>query len=267
MLNIFEFGSQLIETEDLDPVYVALWNAQLPGSQLRRIILAYSCLYHLGAAAKISEKTGTRYWDLLYEAAENVGLKWPRGGERRHFRGRAATEAVVDLRAKYRNPEFAVENWFEADTPATTFTSLSGRVREETLFGPWIAFKLADIAESLGWPVDFSNCELGIFKDPRQGAALYRFGDWKSSITDRELKEVISELVARFSGRFRAPPRFERKINVQEVESILCKWKSHYKGHYWVGKDIYEIRRHLVGWGKTAELLLEKMPKEVARET
>lgn len=258
-LSVQQFGEGLLRTNDLDPVYVALWKARLPHSQLLRLILAYSCLYHLGAAAKLSEFQNKKYWDKLEEAAINEGLKWPRNSERRHFRGAAAIKTVESLRAKYTTPELAVHQWFKHDT---TFTELSRRVQEEEGYGPWIAFKLGDLAERLGWPVDFSDCELGIYKDPKQGAALYVYGDWGHPITPLELKTTIEGLVGYFY-KFLAPPRYERRVNVQEVESILCKWKSYMRGHYTLGHDIAQVRKNLVGWGPTAEELLAQMPVEV----
>ena len=38
ILSIEEFGRQLIETQDLDPVYVAIVGANLPVDQMRRDI-------------------------------------------------------------------------------------------------------------------------------------------------------------------------------------------------------------------------------------
>jgi hypothetical protein len=63
----------------------------------------------------------------------------------------------------------------------------------------------------------------------------------------------------------RAPPGFERDINIQEIETILCKWKSYMKGHYQIGEDIeacrvalsfkdYAIADQLLRAGKAAKL-------------
>ena len=63
-----------------------------------------------------------------------------------------------------------------------------------------------------------------------------------------------------------------RRVNVQEVETIFCKYKSHLKGHYPVGKDSEEIRHALEGWGDTAQELQKYIPdciwtKEVMKVT
>ena len=41
---------------------------------------------------------------------------------------------------------------------------------------------------------------------------------------------------------------YERPVGLQEVETILCKWKSHMNGHYPLNNDIMEIRHGLKDW-------------------
>jgi hypothetical protein len=62
-----------------------------------------------------------------------------------------------------------------------------------------------------------------------------------------------------------APPSGNRMCGLQEIETILCKWKSHINGHYPVGNDVREIRHALVAWemrSKTAARLLAVAPTE-----
>lgn len=267
-LSLEEFGNELLRTQDLDPVYVALHGVNISNAQLRRLCLTYWCVYHLGVAAKLSTLTGRSYWTALMEVAVNKSAPgepkpWPRGAERRHFRGAQAVAAVVDLAARYKTPEHAVAAMLEpGDGARPTFGGVSARVQEHQGFGPWIAFKIADMSERvLGYDTDFTNCELGIYKDPRQGAALARFGDWKHPITDPELKETVDLWVAHWrKKRAKAPPKNDRLVNVQEIETIFCKYKSHVKGHYPPLKDTTELRHGLVGWGPLAHQLLEALP-------
>jgi hypothetical protein len=51
-------------------------------------------------------------------------------------------------------------------------------------------------------------------------------------------------------GHMQAPPRYERRINIQEIETCLCKYHSHLGGHYEVGKDIHEVRHGLLRFGR-----------------
>jgi hypothetical protein len=70
---------------------------------------------------------------------------------------------------------------------------------------------------------------------------------------------IYNNLLSYFSAH-KAPPRDDRPCGAAEVESVLCKFKSMRGGHYFVGKDIKEVRHALQGWGTTAEKLLRHMP-------
>jgi hypothetical protein len=60
--------------------------------------------------------------------------------------------------------------------------------------------------------------------------------------------------------KFNAPGGTPRPVNVQEVETIFCKYKSHLKGHYPLGKDTREIHHGLDGWGDLAQELQRGLP-------
>jgi hypothetical protein len=261
---VIAFGEALIETEDLDPVYCALVRVGLvqPRRQLERLLLAYFCFYHLGAAAYISEFEGPEFWTVMTTAAENQIPpacvfggpsfdRWPRGAERRHFRGAKCVEAVSRL-AEYP-PEYFVQSLVGAIGGGTSLETVMVWVQQRPLFGPWIAFKVADVLERVfKAPIIFPKDLTLMYKEPR--AAL--------DLLDIPAEEANAKLLKHF-GRIKAPPRYERGCNIQEVETICCKWKSSLGGHYPIGKDIHELRKGLVGWGKTAERLLQVMPREV----
>jgi hypothetical protein len=277
-LSIVEFGGALLRTRDLDPVYVAIAASKLDYHVTARLCLAYWCFYHLGVAARLAEiKQSKKFWETMYLAALNEGdpKPWPRGAERRHFRGKQAERAMEELIMMYgkHDPVKAVDGLLGAApcdwTP--TFQSISTAVQAHRGFGDWIAFKIADMAERvLGYPVDFDDCHLGIYKDPRQGAAVAyqetHHGQlspvpWEYPITDEQLKWTVEYYIKLFrKKRAYAPPHYDRYVNVQEIETIFCKYKSHLKGHYPVGKDTAEIRHGLTGWGDLAETLQRNLP-------
>lgn len=306
-MTILTFGEELLSTGDLDPVYLAIQKAKLPEPILHRLCLAYWCFYSLGTASYIAEKgkTPAKFWDLMMLAAYNdqthkgipteaeilsgKGTKpWPRGAERRHFRGANAVGPMSYLKERYKDASAAVLGMMGVpvakalkhfDLPSDmTFKTVSSAVQTHPGFGPWMAFKIADMGERvLGFGVDFSNCELGIYKDPRQGAAV-AYGEasisdpnglvaewqqngepWKYPITDAELALTVAHYVKVFS-KFK-PPGGGRKVNVQEVETIFCKYKSHLKGHYPLGKDTREVGHGLIGWGDLADQLRAGLPK------
>ena len=281
--NIVTFGDALLRTGDLDPVYIAMTKSDIDPDTLMRLCLAYWCLYHLGASATLAEiKQPAKFWAKLMEAAVNEGLKWPRGSERRHFRGKNAVDAVGYLARTYKTPQHAVFGMLGVNpsyTGAPTFSQVSKAAQSHVGFGPWIAFKIADMSERvLGFETDFADCELGIYKDPRQGAAaayLERHHDvqgtlhvdgkpaqpWDYPLDDSQLKDTVAYYVTLWRRkRAKAPPRGDRLVNVQEIETIFCKYKSHLKGHYPVGKDTKEVGHGLHGWGDLAETLRANLP-------
>ncbi len=270
-LTIEAFGQQLLASGDLDPLYIAAADSRLPQPQLARWLLAYWCCYHAGASAWISEREGDGYWESLSAMAANVkcpnGGRWPRGRERRHFRGVRAEAAVAGISGRFDSPE-AVVSWLsEHQGP---YVNLRRAVTTLPLFGDWIAFKIGDMLERLcGVGVDFSDADLLMFSQPRAAAVLWWSEQHDTDPIDEA--EAVRAAVGYLTQHFRdwqAPPRQDRRVGLQEVETILCKWKSHKGGHYPLGNDIDELRHGLHEWAPlsaTAQRLLETMPSPVGR--
>jgi len=291
-LDIEEFGAKLLCTQDLDPVYTALVKMRakagvvIPRRQIQRWCLAYWCFYDCGLASYLSELQGHEFWEVAVTAAENIesapgGIgRWPRGKERRHFRGSLAMRTVQELRSRWLVPEDLV-HYCEG---GLTLRSVSFRLQEHYGFGPWIGFKAADMLERvLGVPVRFPDAEVMMFDDPTK-AALMLWDLWESEgrisksekdiLSTRTLGgptipswlrvQYVSECLVRHFCRVLAPPHFDRPVNIQEVETILCKWKSHVKGHYPLGNDIHEITEGVTPWvevSPTAKVFLECLPQ------
>jgi len=270
-LEIIEFGSQLLTTQDLDPVYVALVGVMRKNlwtvDQVKRWLVAYWCIYHSGLACHISMSDRDRFWDLLYEATENItpsplGDRWPRTPPRRHWRGKKATDAVTALRKRYKKPEDMVD-YIIGDTnfaSPTTFKSVTKRVQEHPMFGPWIGFKIADMIERvLGQPVDFDHAAVFMFKDPVKAVLkLWRhhtgYGKTaKPKDMDSVIIQTVDWLIEAFKD-FKAPPLLDRPPNVQEIETILCKWSHHMGGFYPLMADTIQITNTELGpWLEVTE--------------
>ena len=278
-LPIEKFGAHLLETNDLDPIYVALKNANMGEEHLKRWLVAYWCFYHAGVASYISDAGGVEFWERFYTAAQNTlpapdGGRWPRGKERRHFRGKAALDTTIKLRAIFpREPEKMVDDIIGADQEENRkFSDVANRAKKYPLFGPWISFKVCDMLERvLGVKIDFSQASVFIFTDPLKAAImLWRIrnglsDEAKPADQDKAVAEVVSYLEKVFED-YRAPPDEDRPIGLQEIETILCKWKSHMNGHYPLNNDLIEIEQSLKGWtlfSKTAEKILQVMPRSI----
>jgi len=272
-MDIREFGTQLIRTQDLDPVYSGLYRAKLPEPQLARALIAYWCFYHLGVAAYLSEYEGSDFWDFMTTAARNddpdmapkviLGMnagnthdRWPRSTERRHFRGVKCVQTIDFLRRE--KPEY----WARSLTGATTENEVMRAVCTWPLFGPWIAFKVADMMERVyGQPLKFDP-NIGLMYDSPRKALDLLAADKEFIAVDKTPEGLYRDLLMFFHPH-KAPPANDRWCNAQEVETILCKWGSMKTGHYHVGKDIIEVRHALGRWGETAQQILRVMPEVV----
>lgn len=247
MMNPITFGQRLLETNDIDPIYVVVYGAKLPKPELYRWLLAYWCFYHSGTASWITDQED--YWAAMKAAA--ASKEYPRCAERRHFRGEAAIKSVAWL------SQHTVHGLFQPLRGEQSVGKLMKYVQTWVGFGPWIAFKVADMVERLEiGKVQFDSGAMFLFDSPKEGAERlakqYKLKPNGSTIEER----VVDWLITRFQG-FKAPPRYERPVNSQEAETILCKWNSHMKGHYVVGEDIESLHKSL-SWreGRTAKRLM-----------
>lgn len=273
-LSCYEFGHQLLELNDLDPVYVLLHEAQLEREHLLRWLLSYWCFYHVGTASWCTDpwlyrslptesqetlKCFDTYWKRMLLAAGSKD--YLRCHERRHFRGQFATDSVTKLYGMSIQDRFAplLSKKLSLQKVFTVVTSWYG-------FGNWIAFKVADMLERLGLAeVEFSTGSIFMFDSPRKGAQL--LCDIEVPLSERTTSHECELAIQEWAvnrildtlGDYKAPPRYERNINVQEAETILCKWKSYMQGHYKLGEDVegcYKALHHYKK-SKTSELLLQ----------
>lgn len=255
-----EWGRKLITTEDHDPLYTALvkWNEREgDGDRLRRFMVAYWLCYSVGASWRISATEGSEFWRTLWHAARNepsrtpadlfeVAAKddrWPRAHERRHWRGQKSVDSVVWLQQEYPEPEAMVREL--EDLPGqVNLSAVELAVTRWPQFGPWIAFKAADMMERiLRVPVEFPTSITTMYRDPRKGAEMA--GPF---LRGMDPQEVTQHLLDEYEG-LQAPPLRDRNVNVQEVETVLCKWKSARNGKYWIGADTASHRAELELWG------------------
>ena len=260
-MDIRDFGTQLIQTEDLDPVYSGLYRAKLPKPQLERTLIAYWSFYHLGFAVWASESEGEEFWQRMEVAALNetlspLGGRWPRATERRHFRGRKCVQTIDWLRR--HEPEYWVRSFKDCVTEKDVIKEIS----QWPLFGNWIGFKAADMLERVyDQPITFDQ-NIGLMYDSPRAALDLLVEDMSLITSNRSVEGIYHDLLTWFSSH-RAPPDRSRYCNAQEIETLLCKFGSMRSGHYHIGKDITEVRHALAGWGETANRIIAVMPEEV----
>ena len=132
-----------------------------------------------------------------------------------------------------------------------TFDQIKKQVTSLPMYGPWIAFKMADMIERCcGIPIDFSDCALSFYKDPVMGAVYLFNGDYETSGMDKHDRRAVVDAAVQVIlgglGDRMAPPFWDRPLNIQEAETILCKWKSHTRGHYTIGEDSEFVKQSII---------------------
>ncbi len=244
------FGESLLITEDLDPLYITLYKQRLPDMQLRKWLIAYWCFYHAGEASKLSESIN------YYEDMRNTVLYGSRCSERRHFRGAAGIKSV-----NWLEQNDAVGTWFGNMINCADYNIFAECIQEAPLFGPWITFKAADMLERLDiGKMDFKSFDISIYSEPLKGSSLVIYGDEDHYISCQDIDIIVKRIQKELSS-YKAPPTYNRELNIQEVETMLCKFKSYKHGRYIVGKDIHEIAECTNGFGTTAKGVEQCLPK------
>jgi hypothetical protein len=174
--------------------------------------------------------------------------------------------AVAGLRARYKEPKAFFRYLTQRPHPIP-FSVFRERVSEHHSYGGWFAFKGADLVERvLRVPVEFSETDVFLYDEPRAGAELVCRMEVEGYPLD--LVGAALEYAQEKLGELKAPPHYDRLLNLQEYETMFCKFKAHVAGRYKVGKDIREIRHGLQGWlgysslARQFEAALPLMPKE-----
>jgi hypothetical protein len=251
------FGRALFDSQDLDPVYVALLNSNLADKHLARWLMAYWCYYNCGVASWLSEREGEDYWRALMLAAENktatpFNARWPRGSERRHFRGAAAVKSVAALRHRYGSaPEDMVA--FLLDGPLDV-RSVIARAQSHFMFGSWIAFKIADMIDALGKRVEQNDLTAFLYDTPRKSIVEnWRGGRLPFNTSDEAtaLREAMFWLAGALEDCC-VPHKPGQPPDWFSIETVWCKHHSHVTGHYPPNNDIIEIRHGLEPWAKVS---------------
>lgn len=254
-LPLRKFADRLLRSGDLDPIYIMLYDSGMKKNRLKRWLLAYWMFYHAGVSSVLCGAEFEGFFDMATHLA-SVSTT-PRGTERRHFRGQKALDSIKWLKEHFDGPEHAVD-WASR---GETVERVIKRMRYWPQFGPWIGFKAADMIDRvLGIPIKFSISDLNFYDTPVAGAKLFCK---KQDLPFERLKLAgVVKLLQVELKHYKAPPDYRRPVGIQEIETILCKWKSHMTGHYPLGKDTTEIMEGLGGWGVQAERLRDFLPKE-----
>lgn len=212
------FAKMLFQLEDADPGYMMLARVDWSVPQKQRFMAGWCAFYNPGIAAKASMYRGHEFWEYLrtqYPIAK-------RASERRHFRGAAGLRAINSWEQKFVNPERMVlhmqgDTYFDVKNAAKTVVQI----------GEYFVWKFADVQERVfRIPCHFAP-EAAKYspKVPQQGAKLI---DFKKTVG--ETYDMISDYLN--AARMKAPPWYDRPMNMQEAETVACVYKQYRHGKW-----------------------------------
>lgn len=270
-LTMEAFGRHLLETGDLDPVYIALNKSNLSSVQRNRWLTAYSAFYHCGVASYLSEYEGMEFWQAMDVAAANEVPapfgRWPRGSERRHFRGQQALKAVSDWASRYG--QYPQDMFTRIAGEGGPYGLVAGRAMEHRSVGNWLSFKMVDLVDAcMGKPIDQSDLKPFLYETPRK--SLLR--EWRErqglpeTARPKDEMAALQGMLALLQDEFKdleVPHKPGQAVDMFCLETIACKHQSHLNGHYPLYNDIREIRHGLKDWtivSETAQVMLDAMP-------
>jgi hypothetical protein len=240
--DIFSFVNEKLKIDDVEPMYTAITRARLPLVTRQKLCFAEGLADHLGLAARMAEEKD--FW----RAAHAYVAQGQRGGARRHFRGKVAKAALKIMERRF--PDLGK---FFSSMP-NDFYEARRFIMDQPQFGPFSAFKIADMAErTCEVPVDFSRVRLSDFaKFPKRGAGLA--ADYIDNTP-----EGVYALMLHHPWVRKAPPHYDRPLNAQEIETMFCNY-GHSKWHP-PGYEASELRKLLIGYGKLAEKIERNLSK------
>jgi len=252
-LSVYDFGQALLDANDLDPVYALVVHTPMDLAQLERWLLAYWGFYHIGTACWIAERQ-EGYWDRFFAAAGSKD--YPRSSERRHFRGDNALKSVTYLRGVGLESLFGYFDQSSFRPYPLQASQVMGYVQSWVGFGPWIAFKVADMLERIGYcDITFSLDDVMYDSPAKAAMTLWEMeGQPHAGFNNQgswAVQRILSNLLLPDGTLPYAPPRGFRPVGFQEAETILCKWKSYLGGHYEVGEDVLHCRAALARFARS----------------
>lgn len=167
---------------------------------------------------------------------------------------------VADLRRRFGSrPEEMLQMLLKLCEGGVEFSRVAKEIRRLTLFGPWIAFKVCDMLERVeGAPINFDHAAVFMFKDPMRACdLLFRQRQGLEPNVKLKMEFIVEPIVQYLREEFKgqmAPPLYDRPVDLQEIETVLCKWKSMMNGHYGPYNDINEIRAGVELWREHCEV-------------
>lgn len=231
MMNFKDFSYRLITTQDLDPDYLFLREI-LNGEPLFNKI---TWLQH----KVFIYDTASEYNHLM----RNVPLDSLRyGAERNKNRNRTYKQLPIFLE------KFKLEDMPKEYTEARRY------LKEFPGMGDWASWKFCDLLERVAdVEIDFSKVDFREAYDfPLRGLCRVN-GQTDDFVATLKKNDDLyhhyiynaQHILGTDVMELEPPPKKGRTVNIQEIETCLCKYHSYLSGHYTIGKDTLHLYHRL----------------------
>lgn len=248
-MNFVDFVNAKMRLNDLDPFYTAIHRAKTPVRTRLRLTFAQASFDHAGISCEVAESDD--FWEAMRTAIRGK----TRGGSRRYFRGPAAFAAVDHFEKTFTTVENLMSHVCSCKTLAEVEKFADKRLPQ---FGKWASFKLADMTERVcGSFISFEHADIMSSKQVQKGA------EKAAASLEIDVGELMGLLDDQTWATL-ASPRFDRPLNVQEYETLLCNYSHEGDREHIPGHDVENIRRELEGYGKLAARLIKHLPERNA---
>ncbi|RJQ26104.1 hypothetical protein C4577_04180 [Candidatus Parcubacteria bacterium] len=250
--RMFKYGHQLLETLDLDPVYVVYWEAFKKGilsrDQLNQCIWWYCYVYDTGSVCEIIESNDQYKYvkERIVEVKKKGGRKfW--GNDRAKPGGSGGIKAIEGIQRLFPKSDQIINTLSGCCMSCQDIFQIIGDNRSPSKFNSvneWTVWKFSDMIERLDFKSGLLFNDDDMYEEPKK-VVENLFGSFSKAI----------EYMTEEFGECLAPPRYERKCNLQEFETIWCKCKGEKL------EDRNKIRKELSDKGELAKSLLSFVPK------
>ncbi len=252
--DLVRFGRHLVASKDIDPLYPVLRYLQkdLEYEQAVWHTFLYVAWYNLSSAQSMFD----RYPDpnpRILKRIQTAQRQLPTGTERRASRGGKVALHLASYMDTLKNYQNHIDYYRKGITPwplipksetekhlHDNWQHMNSRLQELYLNGRWAAYKHLEVLRRVNH-MPFTAPDMGhqFSSGPREGLAmLYGEVPGQDASTIALLDSQGVDLQRRLAER-------GLKMDIEEVETLLCNWKSTVKGKYYVGHDIDEFQEQI----------------------
>lgn len=231
-----EFGRHMLDSADIDPVYPVLRqliaDLGLDNAEAEWLVILYLAYYEITSALTAFRTHPEPGSTSIFHDEQT--LKLPTGIERRGLRQAHLMAAHLNEwvgRFDGQSHFTAVRDWFANDSYFNAGV-LDGYLTGIDFNGRWASYKAIEVMQKvLGWPVAHATAGHEGSTGPRKGLTLF-FPEVKGNGP-----KAIDLLDEQTDVLMRAARAHGVEVAVEEVETLLCDFKSLAHGRYYVGHD------------------------------